>query len=262
MGRTQLMPRRLPKTKKANIGRLIIFCEGKTEKFYIDYFAEIIMKNKFTDVEVYRVNTGVITAITISGGHWVDNGWWEFDSDQYSAYLRSKTTIQPDGKNPTVSGRTIKSGYGINQTTTADVSTNQSSAVTPIQTGVSYFPEFEYKTCWRLLYGTQKDAFHAHLVFGWALCGLHRPHGLLDTERNAHPKRVRCSDHPGKFVERLAHLSPKTKPETEKKKGLRHEKVIWDFIADTVLGQIIDWIELGASEAYLVQRRREQPHPL
>ena len=84
-------------------------------------------------------------------GEWVDEGWWEFDNDYYSASLRSGISIQPDSKNPTVSGRTIKSGYGVNQTATAQVSTNQSSAVTPIQTGVSYFSEFEYKTYWRLL---------------------------------------------------------------------------------------------------------------
>jgi len=52
MGRTKLTPRRLSETKKTNIGRIIIFCEGKTEKYYFDYFAEIIKKNKYTDVEV------------------------------------------------------------------------------------------------------------------------------------------------------------------------------------------------------------------
>lgn len=52
MGRTQLSPQRLSETKKTNIGHIIIFCEGKTEKYYFDYFAEIIKKNKYTDVEV------------------------------------------------------------------------------------------------------------------------------------------------------------------------------------------------------------------
>ena len=52
MGRTQLSPQRLSETRKTNIGRIIIFCEGKTEKYYFDYFAEIIKKNKYTDVEV------------------------------------------------------------------------------------------------------------------------------------------------------------------------------------------------------------------
>lgn len=52
MGRTQLSPQRLVETKKTNIRHIIIFCEGKTEKYYFDYFAEIIKKNKYTDVEV------------------------------------------------------------------------------------------------------------------------------------------------------------------------------------------------------------------
>lgn len=52
MGRTRLSPQRLSETKKTNIGRIIIFCEGKTEKYYFDYFAEIIKKNKYTDIEV------------------------------------------------------------------------------------------------------------------------------------------------------------------------------------------------------------------
>jgi len=58
MGRTQLTPRRLSETKKTNIGRIIIFCEGKTEKYYFDYFAEIIKKNKYTDVEVVLETAG------------------------------------------------------------------------------------------------------------------------------------------------------------------------------------------------------------
>lgn len=52
MGRTHLSPQRLAGTKKTNIGRIIIFCEGKTEKYYFDYFSEIMKKNKYTDVEV------------------------------------------------------------------------------------------------------------------------------------------------------------------------------------------------------------------
>lgn len=52
MGRTVLSPQRLSEIKRTNIGRIIIFCEGKTEKYYFDYFAEIIRKNKYTDIEV------------------------------------------------------------------------------------------------------------------------------------------------------------------------------------------------------------------
>lgn len=52
MARTELSPQRRLEIKKTNIGRIVIFCEGKTEKYYFDYFAEIIKKNKYTDVEV------------------------------------------------------------------------------------------------------------------------------------------------------------------------------------------------------------------
>lgn len=52
MGRTVLSPTRLSQTKEINIGRLIIFCEGPTEKCYFDYFSEIIEKNKYIDIQV------------------------------------------------------------------------------------------------------------------------------------------------------------------------------------------------------------------
>lgn len=85
------------------------------------------------------------------GGWWCDHGWWEFDLDRYSARLSATMKITPDEKNPTASGRTMKSGYGINQVVTASVSSTQSSAVTYAQNAVSYFPEFRYETFWRLL---------------------------------------------------------------------------------------------------------------
>lgn len=84
-------------------------------------------------------------------GYWCDHGWWEFDLDRYSASLTAAMTIKSDNKNPTASGRTMKSGYGINQIVTGSISSNQSSAITQPQTGISYFPEFGYETYWRLL---------------------------------------------------------------------------------------------------------------
>lgn len=90
-------------------------------------------------------------------GHWVDNGWWEdhgwweFDWNYYSASLTASVSIKPDDKVPTASGKNMKSGYGINISVTANVSSNQSSAVTGAQTSVTYFPEFQYNTYWRLL---------------------------------------------------------------------------------------------------------------
>ena len=84
-------------------------------------------------------------------GYWCDHGWWEFDWNTCTASLSASMSVVPDAKNPTASGKTMKSGYGINQTVTANVSTNQSSAVTAAQTAVTYFPEFRYQSYWRLL---------------------------------------------------------------------------------------------------------------
>ncbi|AMJ41530.1 hypothetical protein [Anaerotignum propionicum] len=84
-------------------------------------------------------------------GYWCDHGWWEFDLDKYYARFSANMNIRCDSKNPTASGGVMKSGYGINETVTASVSSNQSSAITYPQTAVSYFPEFGYETYWRLL---------------------------------------------------------------------------------------------------------------
>lgn len=92
-------------------------------------------------------------------GYWCDHGWWEFDLNRYSASLTSAMSIKCDDKNPTASGRTMKSGYGINQTVTGSISSNQSSAVTQPQNAVSYFPEFGYETYWRLLEHTGSGRF-------------------------------------------------------------------------------------------------------
>lgn len=87
-----------------------------------------------------------------------------FDWISYRASLSATMSIVPDAKDPTALGKTMKSGYGINQTTTANVSTNQSSAVTDTQTAVTYFPEFQYKTYWRLLDQTQ-SGYNAKFEF-------------------------------------------------------------------------------------------------
>jgi len=83
--------------------------------------------------------------------NWVDEGWWEFDLNRYYASFSANMNITCDSKNPTATGSTMKSGYGINQKVSASVSANQSSAVSKPQNAVSYFPEFNYKTYWRLL---------------------------------------------------------------------------------------------------------------
>ena len=86
-----------------------------------------------------------------NSGFWCDHGWWEFSLERYSASLSATMRLTPDAKNPTASGKTMKSGYGVNQAVTASVSSSMNSAVTYPQTAVSYFPEFRYESFWRLL---------------------------------------------------------------------------------------------------------------
>lgn len=84
MGRTLLSPERRAETKKANIGRVIIFCEGKTEKYYFDYFAEIIKINKYTDVEVVleTANGNAQTVLNLANSFMAE----EENNRKYNAY--------------------------------------------------------------------------------------------------------------------------------------------------------------------------------
>lgn len=85
-------------------------------------------------------------------GYWVDEGWYDFFRDNYSAAVTATTRIEPDEKVPTAAGDTMKSGYGVSNTVTATVSTSAPmSHYTYGQTAVSYFPEFNYSIYWRLL---------------------------------------------------------------------------------------------------------------
>lgn len=85
----------------------------------------------------------------VDRGHWVDKGEWKFRSNSYSVSMSANMQITCDEKNPTNVGRTMKSGYGINETVTASISGNGQH--TELQNAVAYFPEFYYKTYWRLL---------------------------------------------------------------------------------------------------------------
>ena len=82
-------------------------------------------------------------------GNWVDEGEWEFYTNSYSVSMNANMRITCDEKNPTANGRTMKSGYGINEQVTASISGN--GEYTSLQNAVTYFPEFYYQTYWRLL---------------------------------------------------------------------------------------------------------------
>lgn len=85
-------------------------------------------------------------------GWWEDEGWWEYAWLSYSASLTAEMQTKPDAKSPTASGKTMKSGYGLNANVSAQVrSSAPSSHITGAQNVVAYFPEFNYTTYWRLL---------------------------------------------------------------------------------------------------------------
>jgi hypothetical protein len=90
---------------------------------------------------------------------WEDNGWWVKDggywiytSTEYRAVLSSSMRLLPDDKDPTAKGKLMKSGYGVKISVSGRVRTSSSTAnITGAQTAVTYFPEFSYRTYWRLL---------------------------------------------------------------------------------------------------------------
>ena len=99
----------------------------------------------------------------VDNGDWVDNGWYEFTSTAYSASLYGSMELAPDDIVPTADGDNMKSGYGVKQTASAEVTTNApESHYTYAQTAISYFPEFSYDLYWRLLScsGSNPADFH------------------------------------------------------------------------------------------------------
>ncbi len=86
-----------------------------------------------------------------TGLSWVDLGWWEFDTNLFSASLSGSMDLISDDKSPTATSSGIKSGYGYQQEVTSRTTTNGSSAVSQTPNAVTYFPEFGYETYWRLL---------------------------------------------------------------------------------------------------------------
>lgn len=92
----------------------------------------------------------------VDNGKWVDKGWYEYEWIPYTASYQARAEAEPDEKNPTAIGKRMKSGYGYNFEVRTEVRTNApASSFTPSQTVVAYFPEFNYKTYWRLLENIQ-----------------------------------------------------------------------------------------------------------
>ncbi|MBO5353062.1 MAG: hypothetical protein J6A77_07150 [Lachnospiraceae bacterium] len=88
-------------------------------------------------------------------GEWVDHGKYVFSSTYYNMSMQTSMEIHPDDIVPTAVGDTMKSGYGIKQFAWSRYFTNaEERDYVPTQNAVSYFPEFKYKTYWRLLKGS------------------------------------------------------------------------------------------------------------
>lgn len=105
------------------------------------------------------------------------NGEWHHTKVHHTAQLHVSMEATPDAKVPTSIGKQMKSGYGYNNLTKADITTSQNSAVTGAQVAISYFPEFHYETYSRLLKRTQ-DGHNAQFIF--------KPNGYSTYERNVH----------------------------------------------------------------------------
>ena len=100
---------------------------------------------------------GKVTGYWQDNGRWEDRGDWIFESKSYRVSLSAEMKITPDEKNPTASGKNMKSGYGINEKVTSSVSGNGEH--TDMQNAVTYFPEFGYETYWRLLESSSGGSF-------------------------------------------------------------------------------------------------------
>lgn len=121
------------------VGRGTRLCEGKDHLLLLDFLWHTEKHELCRPAHLICENEEVAQKMTEN----LESAACPIDIEQAEA--------QTDDKSPTASGKTMKSGYGINQTVSARVSTNQSSAVTGAQTAVTYFPEFGYQTYWRLL---------------------------------------------------------------------------------------------------------------
>lgn len=97
----------------------------------------------------------------------IDEGWWEYEYNEKYAKLKIDHLITSDKYNPTAKrkGKEIKSAYGVDQFLDSKILSNDTSNVTPIQNGVSLFPDFHYKNYFRVLEMTKKMNSTSKLEF-------------------------------------------------------------------------------------------------
>lgn len=111
-------------------------------------------------------------------GHWVDEGYWEFEYTGYSASLSGTMSLMPDDIVPTANGKNMRSGYGVKTEVSTILSTTApSSHFSYTQTALATFPEFQYKNYLRLLERTT-GGYNAKFRF--------QPNEYSITNRNVH----------------------------------------------------------------------------
>lgn len=97
------------------------------------------------------ISTGPDSGYWHDFGHWEDQGWWDYTWTGYSASLSANQSVLSDAKSPNPTATRMKSGYGIEMNTSTILSSNaHSTHITGAQNAVSYYPEFNYQTYWRL----------------------------------------------------------------------------------------------------------------
>ena len=88
----------------------------------------------------------------VDNGNFVDEGYWEYDYTNYYASLTGNMTLEPDEHSPTADEEIMKSGYGVDvNVSTYPVTNAPASHLTNAQNVITYFPEFNYESYWRLL---------------------------------------------------------------------------------------------------------------
>jgi hypothetical protein len=111
--------------------------------------------DEYTDSEGNVQTSSSWVSNWVDRGWWEDHGWWVYEWEAHSASLSALPAVKPDERVPTASlgyKWEMKSGYGINIDVDVHVISNAGNYdTTPVQNVVALFPEFEYKTYFRLL---------------------------------------------------------------------------------------------------------------
>ena len=120
---------------------------------WIEYYAFQVPQTGYTWIpELDSNGDPIINKDGSEAGYWQPYTYyiWQFATNTYSASVSATLSLKPDSHDPSYtysSGLyTMKSGYGINNTLTTNVSTNNAGAVTGFQSAVEFFPEFEYNS--------------------------------------------------------------------------------------------------------------------